>query len=70
MTKDLASENQIRAVIEDAYSVFIGCEISIGLIGNAYRIMVKDTFDVWHTLNVPFDNMRKAINSLQPKETA
>ena len=66
MLKELASEDEVRAVIEDAYPEFTGCEISIGFLGDTYRIMVKDPCDVWHTIKVPFRTMQSAIASVSP----
>jgi hypothetical protein len=51
--KSLASPEQIRSFIEKEYPAFAGCEMSIGLLGGIYRVMVKDQAHVWHTIHIP-----------------
>jgi hypothetical protein len=51
--KSLASPEQIRAFIEKEYPLFAGCEMSIGLLGDVYRVTVKDQAHVCHTIHIP-----------------
>jgi len=50
--KSLASPEQIRAFVEKEYPAFAGCEMSIGLLGRVYRVVVKDPH-VCHTIHIP-----------------
>ena len=49
----LASPDRIRSYIYREYPELAGYEISIGLLGGVYRIVVKDRFHILHTLNIP-----------------
>jgi len=51
--KSLASPETIRAFIEKEYPEFAGCQISIGLLGDVYRVMVEDQAHVCHTIHIP-----------------
>jgi hypothetical protein len=47
----LASREEIRAFIEREYPELAGGDISIGLLGKHYRVMVKDAAHGWHTIH-------------------
>jgi hypothetical protein len=49
----LASPDRICSYIYREYPELAGYEISVGLLGGVYRIVVKDRFHVLHTLNIP-----------------
>ena len=57
-SEPLASCEKIRAYIEEQYPELTGGEISIGLLGNHYRVMVKDQAHVWHTIHIPLETLR------------
>lgn len=52
-TKSLASPEKLRAFIAKEYPLFAGCQMSVGLLGEVYRVMVKDQAHVWHTIHIP-----------------
>ena len=53
--KSLASPERIRAFIEKEYPAFAGCEMSIGLLGEVYRVTVKDQAHLCHSINIPLN---------------
>jgi hypothetical protein len=56
----LASREEIRAFVEKEYPELIGGRISIGLLGDHYRLAVKDASHVLHTIHIPLETLRSA----------
>jgi hypothetical protein len=54
----LATPEEIRAFIDKEYPELTGGQISISLLGNRYRVIVKDAAHVSHTIHVPVDAFR------------
>jgi len=57
-SQPLASRSRIHEYIYREYPELAGCKISIGRLGNVYRIIVTDRFHVLHTLNIPVSEIR------------
>ncbi len=54
----LATPEEIRAFIDEEYPELAGRQISIGLLGNHYRVIVKDAVHILHTIHIPVDAFR------------
>lgn len=54
----LASHEEIRAFVEKEYPELTGGKISIGLLGDRYRVVVKDASHVSHTIHIPLEALR------------
>ena len=51
----LASRERIQALVEKEYPELTGSQISIGLLGNHYRVVVEDEAYVLHTIHIPIE---------------
>lgn len=56
--QSLASREEIRAFVEREYPYLVGGLISIGFLGNHYRVVVKDASHLLHTIHIPLDMLR------------
>ena len=56
----LATPEEIRAFIDKEYPELTGGRISIGLLGDHYRVVVEDTSCVLHTIHIPLETLRSA----------
>jgi hypothetical protein len=56
----LASRDQIRALVKKEYPDLTGPRISIGLLGDHYRVVVEDAAHVSHTIYIPIETLRSA----------
>ena len=54
----LARPEEIRAFIDKEYPELTGGQISSGLLGNHYRVIVKDAAHILHTIHIPVDALR------------
>ena len=54
----LAYREEIRAFVEKEYPQFTGGRISIGLLGDHYRVVVEDASHVLHTIRLPLEPLR------------
>lgn len=54
----LASREEIRAFVEKEYPELTGGPMSIGPLGDSYRVVVEDTFHVLHTIHISFETLR------------
>ena len=58
--RPLASREEIRAFVEKEYPELTGGRISIGLLGDHYRVVVEDASHVLHTIHIPLETQRLA----------
>jgi hypothetical protein len=54
----LASREEIRAFVEKEHPELTGGRISIGLLGDNYRVSVEDASHVLHTIHIPVETLR------------
>ena len=54
----LARPEEIRAFIDKEYPELTGGQISVGHLGNHYRVIVKDAARILHTIHIPVDALR------------
>jgi hypothetical protein len=54
----LASREEIRAFVAKEYPELTGRRISIGLVGDRYRVVVEDAFHALHTIHIPLEKLR------------
>jgi hypothetical protein len=57
-SQPLAAPEAIRALIDREYPELTGGPISISLLGNRYRVIVKDVAHLSHTIHIPVDALR------------
>jgi hypothetical protein len=62
----LASREEIRAFVKKEYPELTGGRISIGLLGDQYRVMVEDASRVLHTIHIPLETQRSAPIAKSP----
>ena len=62
----LASREEIRAFVEKEYPELTGGRISIGLLGDHYRVVVEDASHVLHTIHIPLETLRSAPIAKSP----
>jgi hypothetical protein len=62
----LASREEIRAFVEKEYPELTGGRISIGLLGDYYRVVVEDASRVMHTIRIPLEMVRSAPIAKSP----
>jgi hypothetical protein len=62
----LASPEEIRAFVEKEYPQFTGGRISIGLLGDHYRVVVEDASHVLHTLHISLETQLSAPIAKSP----
>ena len=62
----LAYREEIRAFVEKEYPELTGGRISIGLLGDHYRVVVEDTSCVLHTIHIPLETLRSAPIAKSP----
>ncbi len=48
----LLTPDQLRKCIDRHYPEFASCEMGIGLLGDTYRINIRDQFHVLHILKI------------------
>ena len=67
-TKKRVSRKEIRAFAEKEYPELTGGRISIGLLGNHYRVVVEDDSHVLHTIHIPLETQRSAPTAKSPAQ--
>ena len=55
-----ASREEIREFVEKEYPALTAGRISIGLLGDHYRVVVEDASHVRHTIHIPLETLRSA----------
>jgi len=55
----LLTPDHLRKCIDRNYPEFVGCEMAIGLLGDTYRINIRDHFHVLHILKITVDAARE-----------
>ena len=53
MTNNYVSERRMKAYIKRNYPELAAREITIGVLGSDFRVIVTDTLNVVHTLRIP-----------------
>ncbi|HXT40668.1 MAG TPA: hypothetical protein VN887_11705 [Candidatus Angelobacter sp.] len=61
-----AYREEIRAFVEEEYPELTGGRISIGLVGDYYRVVVEDASHVLHTIHIPLETLRSAPIAKSP----
>ena len=51
---------EIRAFVQKEYPELTGGRISIGLLGDHYRVVVEDASRVLHTIHIPLETLEQA----------
>jgi hypothetical protein len=54
----LPSSEELRAFVEKEYPELAGGKISIGFLGDRYRLVVQDASHVLHTIHIPLEALR------------
>ena len=62
----LAYREEIRAFVEKEYPELTGGRISIGLLGDHYRVVVEDASHVLHTIRIPLETQLSAPIAKSP----
>jgi hypothetical protein len=62
----LAYREEIRAFVEKEYPELTGGRISIGLLGDSYRVVVEDASHVLRTIHIPLETLRSAPIAKSP----